>query len=267
MSFRLKAVRAWVTGLFRRKEKALVFVDYEYWYFSYRSQLGVNPELDFWYHDVTDRYPVEQVMVFGDFSLNGLYEEYDRVCGMTENVIRTENESAYYKKDMTDFVMLDYIYQAVAERRDITTYILFTGDGHFHSVVKYLLKKKKKVVIYGVHNTFSKKLQQEATEAITLPFSGEPYRECVRWVIEDLGKSLDKMSNIPTLRNTMERVARQHNVPESLPLAVILKMREHGYIRLVPNYVGLNKTVSRLSVDWTRLISEGLWDLEEQRAK
>ena len=39
-----------------------------------------------------------------------------------------------------------------------------------------------------------------------------------------------------------------------------------GYIRLVPNYVGLNKTVSRLSVDWTRLISEGLWDPEEQRA-
>ena len=69
------------------------------------------------------------------------------------------------------------------------------------------------------------------------------------------------------VQETMERVARQHNVPESLPLAVILKMREHGYIRLVPNYVGLNKTVSRLSVDWTRLISEGLWDLEEQRAK
>ena len=56
-----------------------------------------------------------------------------------------------YKKDMTDFIMLDYIYQTAALRPEIGVYILFTGDAHFQSVTKYLAQRLgKEVVIYGV---------------------------------------------------------------------------------------------------------------------
>ena len=47
-------------------------------------------------------------------------------------VVDTADESTYRRKDMTDFVMLDAIYQSVNELPAIDTYILFTGDGHFN---------------------------------------------------------------------------------------------------------------------------------------
>ena len=62
-------------------------------------------------------------------------------------VVDTADESTYRRKDMTDFVMLDAIYQSVNELPAIDTYILFTGDGHFQSVARYLKERKKKTVI------------------------------------------------------------------------------------------------------------------------
>ena len=41
-------------------------------------------------------------------------------------------------KDMTDFVLLDEIYQSIDREKRVKNYILFTGDGHFQSVARYL---------------------------------------------------------------------------------------------------------------------------------
>ena len=77
-------------------------------------------------------------------------DSLNSVRAMTNTVISTQQSSPHHKKDMTDFIMLDYIYQVSAERSDVGTYILFTGDGHFQSVVKYLTQKMgKRVIVYG----------------------------------------------------------------------------------------------------------------------
>ena len=48
-------------------------------------------------------------MVFANFSSPGLNGELDSIREMTNTIIETGSDSQRAKKDMTDFVMLDYI--------------------------------------------------------------------------------------------------------------------------------------------------------------
>ncbi|MBQ3257737.1 MAG: NYN domain-containing protein [Oscillospiraceae bacterium] len=126
-----------------RSNRAMVFVDYEYWFYSYRNLYGMKPDLASWIGELRKEYHIVDVRVFADFSLAGLFEEKKKVLAVTDSVQDTTEESVYRKKDMTDFVMLDSLYQSVNEDRNIGTYILFTGDGHFTSVVNYITKQKR----------------------------------------------------------------------------------------------------------------------------
>lgn len=70
-------------------------------------------------------------MVFADFSHRGIKEEIPKIRAITNTIIETQNSFAGHKKDMTDFIMLDYIYQYVSDYPETGTIILFNGDGYF----------------------------------------------------------------------------------------------------------------------------------------
>ena len=89
-------------------------------------------------------YDIEDIMVFGDFSSPVIAEDLGKLRSITNTIIETGNTFNRRKKDMTDFIMLDYIYQYADQNKRTGTYIIFTGDGHFQSVTKYLSQKKKK---------------------------------------------------------------------------------------------------------------------------
>ena len=40
-------------------------------------------------------------------------------------------------KDYTDFIILDNIYQKALSSSDVNLFIIFSGDGHFSSVVAF----------------------------------------------------------------------------------------------------------------------------------
>ena len=66
--------------------------------------------------------------------------------------------------------MLDYIYRKAMEYPDVKYFVLFTGDGHFQSVVKFLRNKcEKKVIQYGVKGCCSKQLCDAALEHYSVP--------------------------------------------------------------------------------------------------
>ena len=65
-----------------------------------------------------------------------------------------------------------YIYQYADQNKKTGTYIIFTGDGHFQSVTKYLLQKKH-VIIYGVTDSISRQLRDAASEVRELPTDSE----------------------------------------------------------------------------------------------
>ena len=142
--------------MFGKKKKVLAFVDYEYWFYSYKMRFGITPNPFRWFEDVKSRYDITDLWVFGDFSNPSLIEEAGKIRCITNNIIETGNTYRSKKKDMTDFVMLDYIYRAADENRKVRTYLIFTGDGHFQSVVKYLKeKKKKKVILCGIRDSIA----------------------------------------------------------------------------------------------------------------
>lgn len=160
-----------------KKDKAIVFVDYEHWYYSIQKNFGLKPEPVSWRRKLEEQYDLEDVMVFADFGHKGIDGELTKLRNMTNTIIETQQTFSRYKKDMTDFIMLDYIYQTAYTKPDITTFIIFTGDGHFQSVTKYLIQKlNKKVIIYGVRDSVSKQLRTVASECYMLPTDAETLR-------------------------------------------------------------------------------------------
>ena len=142
-------------NLFKAKKKsnALVFVDYEHWHVSIYKNYASRPEIKAWKNALDQKYNIVDMFFFGDFSNSGMRYDIQKIREVTNNVIETQNTSQHYKKDFTDFIMLDYIYQRAMSSKNIDTFIIFTGDGHFTSVVKFLTNVcKKEVVVYAVRD-------------------------------------------------------------------------------------------------------------------
>ena len=94
-----------------KKDKAIAFVDYEHWYYSIQKNFGLKPEPVSWRRKLEEQYDLEDVMVFADFGHKGIDGELTKLRNMTNTIIETQQTFSRYKKDMTDFIMLDYIYQ------------------------------------------------------------------------------------------------------------------------------------------------------------
>ena len=112
-----------------------------------------RPEIKKWKNELDKKYNISDMFFFGDFSNPGMRYEISKIREVSNNVIETQNTSQHYKKDFTDFIMLDSIYQRAMFAKDIDTFIIFTGDGHFTSVVKFLTNTcKKEVIVYAVRD-------------------------------------------------------------------------------------------------------------------
>ena len=247
----------------RRKadpNRAIAFVDLEHWFFSYKNLYGLTPDLPAWREELARQYTMDDIMAFGDFSNCILAKSLDEVRSITSTVISTQQSSSHHKKDMTDFIMLDYIYQVSAANDAVGTYILFTGDGHFHSVVKYLTQKLgKRVVIYGVTNAVSKSLKAVATEVHELPAEQTVIKSRYAMIVENLAYVAEHDAIIPSFKGTVAAVARQNGVGEEEISAALQEMLDKGLVRRKDRRVDFNRKVKVIAPDWEALIAAGLW--------
>ena len=146
------------------KPKALAFVDFEHWYISCDRNYKKRPDILGWFEEISKKYDVRDITFFADFSNQTLRAEIPRIRQITTSINDTQNASDKVVKDFTDFIMLDQIYQQAIQREDIQAYIIFTGDGHFSSVVSFLKNRCHKFVeIYGVKNCTSSQLKMTAS--------------------------------------------------------------------------------------------------------
>ena len=242
-------------------KRAIAFIDYEHWFYSYRNLFHMTPDLVSWRKELEQKYTLEDVMVFADFSMRPIADSLNSVRAMTNTVISTQQSAPHHKKDMTDFIMLDYIYQVSAERSDVGTYILFTGDGHFQSVVKYLTQKMgKQVIVYGVTNATSKRLKDVATELYEIPTSDSVIKSCYSMIVDNLAYVSTKSNIIPSFNGTVAAVARHNGVEEPEVAAALQEMLDKGLVVRKDRRVDFNRTVKVITANWEALIAEGLWD-------
>ncbi len=249
-----------------KKKHAMIFIDYESWFYSYKTLYnGMRPDPKRFRENLEQEFIIDDIMVFGDFSSPPISNELGSLRSLTNTIIETGNTFNRRKKDMTDFIMLDYIYQYVDAHNKVDTYIIFTGDGHFQSVVRYLaLKKKKQVIVYGVKDTISRQLQEAASEVRELPDQEDLRRHTYMQIARNMDVIRYKRHIVPSFMATVEAVSRFNDIDMNEVKEALQEMLDMGYLHRELRTIRYN-TVKVIVADWDKLQDAGLWSPRTER--
>lgn len=250
-----------------RKPHAIAFVDYEHWYISLEKLHKQKPDIKAWFNEISAKYDVKDIIFFADFSNTAIRLEIPKIREVSSTIIETQNASVHHKKDFTDFIMLDHIYQKAVESQGIDTFIIFSGDGHFSSAVSFLVtRRKKEVVVYGVKDAISTQLKNCATSSYELPGRDEELFNCYKAILSSL-KPLTEKNNkkkkgkrsYPTFWATVEAVSRKNKIDKGYVTKALRKLMEDGYVYQKSAKVSAVKTIKVLNVNWDSAKKDGLW--------
>ena len=220
-------------GKKRSLPRAIAFVDFEHWYISLERLYSVKPDVKAWADELRSKYDIEEIAIFADFSNPGLRGELEKIRNVTNMVIDTKNQSEHYKKDFTDFIMLDYIYQRAMTKKDIDTFIIFTGDGHFTSVVRFIINQcRRKVGIYGVTGATSSQLKASASWCCELPSDSEIYKTYYKLIVDNFNYLTVHREFIKngSPEKITERVSRQNKIDRRSVKSALEQMIRDGYV-------------------------------------
>ena len=245
------------------KPKAVAFVDFEHWYISLDRMHHQKPDYKGWYADVSSKFDIREIYFFADFSNQTLSAEIPRIREITNFIIETQNSTSYRKKDYTDFIMLDHIYQRAMTATDIDTYIIFSGDGHFSSVVNFLcVRQSKNVGIYAVRDAVSLTLRNAATWLCEVPLIDREEMTYFGMILGNL-RALDEASKSKKKKSraafwpTVEAVSRVNHVDREKTADALRKLIDRGYVfQTTENISG--KTIKVINVNWDKAKKDGL---------
>lgn len=225
------------------KRKAAVFIDFEHWYIALDKNFNTRPDIKAFTWELEQHYSIAEMTFFGDFSNPSLNAEMHRIRGFTNKIVETNNGGGYFKKDFTDFIMLDHIYRSACLDKDIDTYVIFTGDGHFSSVVLFLKNScGKEVVLYGIKNAFSGQLKQAASRFVEIGEKEDPLKKCYSLILLNLyGLEKEHKNSRPTFSKTVSAVSQKNNIPEDTVRQAMEKLIEKGYITQYETLIGKRK--------------------------
>lgn len=244
------------------KPKALAFVDYEHWYISLDKMYNMRPDIKAWRDSLSQRFEMLEIIFFGDFSNPTLRQEIPKIREVTNYIIETQNTSSNHKKDFTDFIMLDHIYQRAIKSHGADNFILFSGDGHFNSVCNYLISQLgKKVGVYAVRGALSNQLKNTASWVELLPLVEDPLAPTYKKILDNLKYLEDnkKKKTYPTFWATVEAVSRLNRLPRKTVAEALRAMIEKEYIKQKEISFGA-KSIKSLSVDWKKCRLNGIWE-------
>jgi hypothetical protein len=218
---------------FDKAVRTTVFVDYESWVYGCRNQHQTDPEVADWFDHVKQRGQIDDVFFFADFSQESIKDHTEKIRRITSYTIDCSKSDKSKGKDYTDFIMLDHIYQHLIKRQETEQYIIFTGDGHFQSIVAFLRNfNRKKVGIYAVDGSINSNLVEAADWYVrVIPSSGR--NDAIkRAIINNLDWVKKKEEIIPTYKKTVSIVARNNpEYTEQDISAVLSSMITRGEIK------------------------------------
>ncbi|MBE6648168.1 MAG: NYN domain-containing protein [Ruminococcaceae bacterium] len=235
--------------------RAVAFVDYEHWYISLKNNFGMKPNIKGWFEDLKSRVTLTEAVFFADFSHKSLADEIKRIRLYSNTIIDTRNVGTNVKKDFTDFIILDHIYQKALSANDIDVFILFSGDGHFSSVVSFLKNfRGKEVGIYGIKDSFSRQLKETANWFVSLPTESDQYGMCASLIFDALKEAqLSNSKVLPTYKNITDKILSTKRVNAQRLESVLKKLISDGVI--TERKINLTKKDNGkpcLFVDWEK---------------
>ncbi|MDR0324698.1 MAG: NYN domain-containing protein [Oscillospiraceae bacterium] len=238
-----------------------VFIDYESLFFNFYNNSHGKPDLKEIVGDLKTMGKIMSIKVFGDFTKPELTHERNRVRTITNFIIDCGNESTLIKKDFTDFIMLDHIYQEAFQNQMATQFILITGDGHFSSVATFLKTyMDKEVGVYCTRPNLSRHLRDCVSWARAIEIYDDDKQEYIRKIASSLRRT-EQNGKIATFMKTCEHIAQYDNVDFDNCKSIMRELISDGYIsteiitsfsdreiqRLVPNWEMLNQLLKKSS--------------------
>ena len=231
--------------------KAAIFIDYEHWYISLDKNYHTKPDIKSFVDVIKRDYVISAFTFFGDFSNPSLQNEMRNIRGYTNDIVETKNGGGYYKKDFTDFIMLDRIYQTAYCNKSIDTYIIFTGDGHFSSAVLFLKNScHKNVIVYGVKNAFSSQLKTAASKF----YEVEPDELAIpcKLIAEKLYTLEKENKNArPTFMKTVDAISLEANMDKAIIKRAMEQLLDKRCIFQYVKKIGKNQ-VKLLKIDYKK---------------
>ena len=249
-----------------QKKKVIAFVDFEHWYISLDKMFHTRPDIKAFAEELADRYDVQDIAFFADFSNPSLRAEIFNIRQVSNTIIETQNVSANFEKDFTDFIMLDHIYQSAmkAESQGIDAYVIFTGDGHFSSAVSFLVNKcRKEVGVYAVKDACSAQLSGCATYTRLIPDEIEEdgkEDDSKRLILKSLKALQEKNKNKKvraTFWQTVEAVSKSNKKNKEEVAKALRHLIAKGYVYQVKE---TNKpdSIKILKVKWDQVYKDRL---------
>lgn len=247
-------------GFFSKKKKsasqksAAVFIDYEHWYIALDNYFHVKPDIASFSEELKKDYRLASFTFFGDFSNPSLQSEMHTIRAYTNDIVETKNGGAHFKKDFTDFIMLDHIYQTAYKNENVDTYVIFTGDSHFTSAVLFLKNVcGKEVVVYGVKNAFSGQLKTAASRAVEVE-PVDPEKQKIEALCGAIVKRLFALESAnrnarPTFMKTIDAVAAEEDAEKVLVRKAMDSLFDRGLVTQYVKDIGGNQ-VKLLKMDY-----------------
>ncbi len=245
------------------KQTAAVFVDYEHWYYGYNNFFKLKPNILEWYEEISEEFEVKVLKFFGNFSEKYIKDELLRIEKIKDStVVHTASMKEGVDKDFTDFIILDAIYREAAKTDSPDVFIIFTGDGHFDLVIKYLREIKKKVYVYGVRHSFSSRLRSSANAYVEMPRTEQEMAVYFDMIFVSL-KILQKKGKTATYRKTISNVSAYQGVPgERIQTALDYLMKNRYIVEEDVRYN--NKPTKILAVKWDKVKEDGIWKKQKK---
>jgi hypothetical protein len=191
--------------------QTLIYIDYESLFYGMYDRYKQRPNLEALLDELkTQGRFAESIKVFGDFSTDPIKSEQGKIRTITNTIIDCQQpNSDGYKKDYTDFLMLDSIYQDSMTKPHIEQFILITGDNHYSSVATFLRTQKDKMIgVYAVDGTLGNQLASCSSWVRTIvprDASDEKHRESLVQCLRNAGERNIKSTFMNTLKRSEER--------------------------------------------------------------
>lgn len=245
----------------KRKKSAIIYIDYEHWYYSYVNFFNLTPNLDNLLKESKKMYTILDVYVFANFFPVKISKELCKLKAIKDiKIIEIPINITHYKKDMTDFVMVDYIYKQIISGAMVDTFIIITGDGHFYPVTNYLVKEQKKeVIVYGVRGSISQLLKNTASSVIELPTEVELRNKYYNMILQNFIYSTGR-DIYSTLLNTEDAVSQNNKVDPIVVRKYIQEMIDTGYLYIKKETILNSRSMPTIHADWPRLVQDGIWE-------
>jgi hypothetical protein len=245
--------------------RTIVFVDYESWFYGLHNQFNTETDVSGWFKSIKTKGLIDDIYIFGDFENNKMIaQDRLKLRTLTSNIIDCANIES--RKDYTDFIILDRIYQTVIRNDTIQQYIIFSGDGHFSNVAAFLKNFKDIVVgIYAIQGTLSQQLKHSASwvelvspaeiqnaapdngsQTESIDEKDEKYYH--KLILDYIRENESSPTFVPTFTNTVQNISEYHNISREAVSNFLKKLIEENIVfqRLQTTYCG--KVLKGLSI-------------------